>query len=66
MEVKNYTETTLVAGIGNEILMDDSIGPKMCNYLRQKYLFSGIKFVVLTIGGLEILEYISGLSLIHI
>ncbi|NQU88333.1 MAG: hydrogenase maturation protease [Mariniphaga sp.] len=60
MGIKNYAEKTLVAGIGNEILMDDSIGPKMCKYLRQKYIYSGIKFAILTVGGLEVLEYISG------
>ncbi len=58
--MRNYANRTLVAGIGNEILMDDSIGLKMCKFLRSMYLNSGIKFTKLSVGGLEVLEYISG------
>jgi hydrogenase maturation protease len=58
--MKNYAEKTLVAGIGNEILMDDSIGIRMCRYLKRQHINSGIEFTNLSVGGLEVLEFISG------
>ena len=29
---------TLILGIGNDILTDDGIGPKLCDFLKEKYL----------------------------
>ena len=49
----------LVLGIGNEILSDDAIGPKLCDHFKKKYPNKCIKFEKLNVGGLEVLEFIS-------
>ncbi len=51
---------TLVAGIGNEILMDDGIGPRIVNQLAK--IQPGLKadFESVWLGGLEVIEYIEG------
>lgn len=51
---------TLVLGIGNEILTDDGIGPKLCDFLKEKYKDKPIQFEKLNVGGLEVLEFIEG------
>ncbi len=51
---------TLVLGIGNDILTDDGVGPKLCDFLKEKYKNKPIQFEKLNIGGLEILEFIQG------
>ena len=51
---------TLVLGIGNEILTDDGIGPKLCDFLKEKYKSRSIQFEKLNVGGLEVLEFIQG------
>ena len=48
----------LVLGIGNDILTDDGIGPKICEYLKEKFQHHLIDFEKLNIGGLDILEFI--------
>lgn len=50
----------LILGVGNEILMDDGIGPKLTRALEQKYYNENIKFDSLCLGGMELLEYIQG------
>lgn len=50
----------LVLGIGNEILTDDGIGPKLCDFLTNKFKNKPIKFEKLNVGGLEVLEFIQG------
>jgi len=50
----------LILGIGNEILTDDGIGPKLCDFLKDQYAGSSIKFEKLIVGGLEVLEFING------
>ena len=49
---------TLVLGIGNDILTDDGIGPRIVNDLKAADLSSGIHMLTTTLGGLEILEII--------
>lgn len=49
---------TLVLGIGNEILMDDGIGPKIVNRLKDTLSLQNIQFETLFIGGLGLLEFI--------
>jgi hydrogenase maturation protease len=49
---------TLVLGIGNDILMDDGIGPKLVSELKNSQSVSGIDYKVSATGGLEILELI--------
>lgn len=56
----NNKNKTLVLGIGNEILTDDGIGPKLCDFLRDKYKNKPIQFEKLNVGGLEVLEFIQG------
>lgn len=51
---------TLVLGLGNEILTDDSIGPRIVNDLKPQYSKQGIEFATACCGGLEIIEYIEG------
>jgi len=55
-----YKNKTLVLGIGNEILTDDGIGPKLCDFLKQEFHNQPIQFEKLNVGGLEILEFIQG------
>ncbi len=54
----------LVAGIGNEILTDDGIGPKLSLYLKNKFKNSDIHFETLCVGGLEVLEFIQGYKMV--
>ena len=50
----------LIHGIGNEILTDDGIGPKLVNRLKSDLSLKNIDFETAFIGGLELLEYIQG------
>jgi len=49
---------TLVLGVGNDILTDDGVGPKLCDFLKDKFSGKPINFEKLNVGGLEILEFI--------
>ncbi|MEN8117689.1 MAG: hydrogenase maturation protease [Bacteroidota bacterium] len=51
---------TLVLGIGNDILTDDGIGPRLCDFLKDRYKDKPIQFEKLNVGGLEVLEFIQG------
>ncbi|MDB4582308.1 hydrogenase maturation protease [Draconibacterium sp.] len=51
---------TLVLGIGNDILTDDGIGPKLCDFLKEVFHDKPIEFEKLNVGGLEVLEFIQG------
>ena len=48
----------LILGIGNDILMDDGIGPKLVNRLKDEVRADHIDYHTMNLGGLEILEYI--------
>ena len=50
----------LVHGVGNEILTDDGIGPKLVKRLKGNLSFQEIDFETAFLGGLEVLEYIQG------
>ena len=50
----------LIQGIGNEILTDDGIGPKLVKRLKVNLSRKDIDFETAFIGGLELLEYIQG------
>jgi len=56
------TEKILVLGIGNDILTDDGIGPKLIGDLRKMDYPADITFKTASVGGLEMLEMISGFS----
>jgi len=49
---------TLVFGIGNEIITDDAIGPKLTKRLQANLNKPDIDFETAFVGGLDILEYI--------
>jgi hydrogenase maturation protease len=51
-------EKILVLGIGNDILKDDGIGPKLIKDLQKETFPKGICFNTSSMGGLEILEMI--------
>jgi hydrogenase maturation protease len=50
----------LVLGVGNEILKDDGIGPRVVETLRDKMPIPGVDYCTTTLGGLKILELIEG------
>ena len=50
----------LIHGIGNEILTDDGIGPKLVKRLQVDLSDKDIDFETAFLGGLEVLEYIQG------
>lgn len=50
----------MILGVGNEILMDDGIGPKVVKTLEAKYPLPEMEYHTTTIGGLDILEFITG------
>lgn len=50
----------LVLGVGNEILTDDSIGPKLVKKLQESHINSNLQYDTASLGGLELLEYIQG------
>jgi hydrogenase maturation protease len=48
----------LILGLGNEILSDDGIGPRLVKDLTKKNLGENIDFATSSCGGLEIMECI--------
>jgi hydrogenase maturation protease len=50
----------LILGLGNDILMDDGIGIGLCREMQSFFKEESINFDTLSLGGLEILEYIQG------
>ncbi len=54
------TKKKLVLGIGNDILMDDGIGPRTVEVLKEKYPLPGVQYSTTTLGGLDIVELING------
>lgn len=56
----------LILGIGNDILMDDGIGPLIARRLEKDLLHPDLSFETLNLGGLEILEYIRDYSHVYI
>jgi hydrogenase maturation protease len=50
----------LILGLGNEILSDDGIGPRLVKDLAEKNNEENIEFITSCCGGLEIMEYIRG------
>lgn len=50
----------LILGVGNDILKDDGIGPKLTWMLEKKYPSDKIKYETACLGGMELLEFIQG------
>jgi len=51
---------TLILGLGNDILTDDGIGPRLVHDLSRIFPSQDITFNTASCGGLEIMEYIKG------
>lgn len=47
-------------GVGNDILMDDGIGPRLAREIGSAIINENIAYDTACLGGLEIIEYISG------
>ena len=52
------TKDILILGLGNDILMDDGIGPKLAWHLEKTFPFPNIKYETCAIGGMELIELI--------
>ena len=55
----------LIYGVGNEILSDDAIGPKLTRIFEKTKAHPRIKFETAFIGGLDLLDYIQGFETGH-
>lgn len=64
MEDKKHS--TLILGIGNDILTDDGIGIKLVRKLQKDLAKPNVAFLTAVVGGLEILELIRGSELVII
>ena len=49
---------SLILGIGNDILRDDGIGPKLVAKMEEIEPMDGVEYQTTTLGGLDILELI--------
>ncbi len=58
--MKNKTKNILVFGVGNEILTDDGIGPKLVKRLQKEFTPSGIDYDTAFLGGMDLIEFIQG------
>lgn len=56
--MEDFSDKILVLGIGNDILTDDGVGPKLCEFLKDYFKENYVHFEKLNVGGLEILEFI--------
>lgn len=56
----SLNHNVLVLGIGNDILTDDGIGPRIVKQLEKEHFPSLFVFQTATVGGLEILEMVEG------
>ena len=50
----------LVLGIGNEVLKDDGIGPKLVKKLQNFMPLPDIDYAISAVGGMEIIEIMKG------
>lgn len=56
----SLNQKVLVLGIGNDILTDDGIGPRIVQQLEKENFPSLFAFQTATVGGLEVLEIVTG------
>jgi len=57
--MKHQTGKVLILGMGNEILTDDGIGIKLTWEIQKQIIHPDVEFDSLSIGGLEIIEFLS-------
>lgn len=58
--MEETAERILVLGLGNEVLTDDAIGPKLVRWLESKCPDKRVDYEVAATGGLTILEMAEG------
>lgn len=58
MVMNEGKKEALILGLGNDILMDDAIGPKLALYLKGKITGQEADFETAAIGGMELIEMI--------
>jgi len=56
----------LILGMGNDILTDDGVGIKITKFLEKKYPLPNIIYDTLSLGGMEIIEYIRDFKMVII
>ncbi|MBE0647776.1 MAG: hydrogenase maturation protease [Bacteroidales bacterium] len=61
-----YSGSVLMLGIGNEILTDDGIGPKLIHDLDKNQFPDHVVYQVASLGGLELLEIIKDFDTVFI
>jgi hydrogenase maturation protease len=54
----NFEKDILILGLGNEVLMDDRIGPKLVDDLKESIVNPNVIFETAAVGGLELIEMI--------
>ena len=57
---------TLILGLGNDILTDDGIGPKLVSDLKSELSENEFDFINVCVGGLELLDYIQHYNTVFI
>ena len=57
---------TLVLGLGNDILMDDGVGPKLMRVVAEQYPFPDFDYDTAALGGMELIEMMRDYSRIII
>jgi len=56
----NEKKKRLVLGVGNDILMDDGIGPRVVQILEKETPVPGLEYETAALGGLELVELMQG------
>ena len=56
--MKDKKSNILILGLGNDILTDDGIGPKLVLELQKNVDYPNVAFLSAAIGGLEVIEMI--------
>jgi hydrogenase maturation protease len=64
LETGRGVKKILLHGIGNEILTDDGIGPKLVKRLKGDLSKNGIDFETAVVGGLDTMESIRGYDIV--
>jgi len=57
---------TLILGLGNDILTDDGIGPKLVLDLQKEFSNEQYNFLNVCVGGLELLDHMLGYDTVFI
>jgi hydrogenase maturation protease len=56
--MKFPSKDVLILGLGNDILMDDGIGPKIVMELKNSFINPKIEYETAAVGGMELIEII--------